>query len=269
MHVRPHLEYGDVIFHDRSSDLMKLIESVQYQAGLIVGGCWQGTNKTTLFKELGWESLSDRRIFRRLSLYYKIINDDAPQYLSDHLLASPPSGTLRYRNSFFPYCFNAWQDLDPALKDSDSLSSFKTTYLKKIRPTKSNVFGIHDRIGLPLLTRLRVNFSDLREHRFNHKFNCPSPLCQCTLDSESTEHFFLRCPRFSSPRQTLLSNIASALSTDISVFPHGHLTDILLFGSPAFNPGTNKTILTASLHYIKTTGRFNKIEAYFGNTTLS
>ena len=200
-----------------------LIESVQYQVGLIVGGCWQGTNKTTLFKELGWESLSDRRIFRRLSLYYKIKNDDAPQYLFDHLLASPPSGTLRYRNSFFPYCFNAWQDLDPTLKDSDSLSSFKTTYLKKIRPTKSNVFGIHDRIGLPLLTRSRVNFSDLREHRFNHKFNCPSPLCQCTLDSESTEHFFLRCPQFSSPRQHSFCLIHRHISIPPRA-PHRHTT---------------------------------------------
>ena len=72
MHVRPHLEYGDVIFHNRTADLMKLIESVQYQAGLIVGSCWKGTNTLSLFKELGWESLAERRTFRRLSLYYKI-----------------------------------------------------------------------------------------------------------------------------------------------------------------------------------------------------
>ena len=187
--------------------------------------------------------------------------------MSNHLLISPPSGTSRYLNSFFPFCFNAWQDLDPAMKDSISLSSFKSTYLKQIRPTKSNILNIHDRIGLPLLTRLRVNFSDLRDHRFNHGFNCSSPTCRCSVEIESTEHFFLRCPRFISPRQTLLSNIATALSTDISVFPDGHLTDILLYGSPAFNSDTNKIILTITLHYIKSTGRFNKIEAYSGTST--
>ena len=48
MHVRPHLEYGDIIFHERSSELMKLLESVQYQAGLIVSGCWQGTSRNNL-----------------------------------------------------------------------------------------------------------------------------------------------------------------------------------------------------------------------------
>ena len=36
MYVRPHLEYGDVIFHNQRADLMKLIERVQYKADLIV-----------------------------------------------------------------------------------------------------------------------------------------------------------------------------------------------------------------------------------------
>ena len=265
MHVRPHLEYGDVIFHNRSAELMKLIEKVQYQAGLIVGSCWKGTNRNTLYKELGWESLADRRTFRRLSLYYKILNKKTPDYLGDHLLSSPPEGTNRYKNSFFPFCYNAWQDLDPAIKESDSISSFKTKYLKKIRPKKSNVYGITDKIGIPMLTRMRVNFSDLRDHRFNHSFNCPSPICDCTVEIESPEHFFLRCPKYISQRQILLSNIATAIHADPSVLPDSHLTNILLFGSPSFNNITNKIITNASLHYIKSTGRFKKIEAYRDN----
>ena len=63
MHIRPHLEYGDVIFHERSKTLMKSIESIQIQAANIVAGCWKGTNAHKLYKELGWESLSDRRTF--------------------------------------------------------------------------------------------------------------------------------------------------------------------------------------------------------------
>ena len=39
MYVRPHLDYGDVIFHDQSQDTMKLLDSIQYQAGLIATGC--------------------------------------------------------------------------------------------------------------------------------------------------------------------------------------------------------------------------------------
>ena len=35
-YVRPHLDYGDIIYHNQRSDLMKLIEQVQYKAALIV-----------------------------------------------------------------------------------------------------------------------------------------------------------------------------------------------------------------------------------------
>ena len=36
MYVRPHLDYGDVIFHNQRMDLMELLERVQYKAALIV-----------------------------------------------------------------------------------------------------------------------------------------------------------------------------------------------------------------------------------------
>ena len=51
---------------------MNLIEQVQYKAALIVTGCWQGSSRKKLHDELGWESLSDRRWVRRMTLYYKI-----------------------------------------------------------------------------------------------------------------------------------------------------------------------------------------------------
>ena len=59
--MRPHLDYGDVIYHNQRKYLMRLLEQVQYKATVIVSGCWQGTNRTKLYDELGWESLADRR----------------------------------------------------------------------------------------------------------------------------------------------------------------------------------------------------------------
>ena len=114
MYVQPHLDYGDVIFHNQRDDLMKLIERVQYKAALIISGCWQGTNQEKLYHELGWESLSDRRWIRRLSMFYKISNSLAPSYLSDHIPERnvismslrnrsdiPPLTRMnRYKNSF-------------------------------------------------------------------------------------------------------------------------------------------------------------------------
>ena len=64
---------------------MNLIEQVQYKAALLVSGCWQGTSRERLYQELGWESLSDRRWCRRMTMFYKILNGMAPSYLRDHI----------------------------------------------------------------------------------------------------------------------------------------------------------------------------------------
>ncbi len=53
MHVRPHLDYGDVIYHNQSKESMTLLEKLQYQAGLIVCGCWQGSSRLKVYRELG------------------------------------------------------------------------------------------------------------------------------------------------------------------------------------------------------------------------
>ena len=138
-YVRPHLDYGDVIYHNQRADLMYLIEQVQYKAALIVPGCWQGTCRLKLYDELGWESLSERRWARRMTMFYKISNGMAPSYLSDHIPArsiinislrsrntNPPfSRTDRYDNSFFPFCIKNWNNLDDATKSLPSLIQFK------------------------------------------------------------------------------------------------------------------------------------------------
>ena len=68
--VRPHLDYCDVIYHVPSIQtqlggvlnvLMEELEKVQYQAAIAITGVWQGSNRSKLYEELGWESLSDRR----------------------------------------------------------------------------------------------------------------------------------------------------------------------------------------------------------------
>ena len=71
LHVRPHLDYGDIIYH-RYDPEMRLtftqkLEQTQYLAALAVTGTWRGTNRQRLFNELGWETLYDRRWYRRLS----------------------------------------------------------------------------------------------------------------------------------------------------------------------------------------------------------
>ncbi len=85
LYVRPHLDYGDVVyhmpakgsetFHSKSytnHPLMSLVESVQYKAACVVSGAWRGTSKEKLYNDLGWESLCHRRNLQRLCIFYNI-----------------------------------------------------------------------------------------------------------------------------------------------------------------------------------------------------
>ena len=55
--------------------------------------------------------------------------------------------------------------------------------------------------SLKLLTKLRLGLSHLNKHGFKHSFkNCISPFCTCSLEVESTKHFFPALPlSFSTP----------------------------------------------------------------------
>ena len=60
------------------------------------------------------------------------------------------------------------------VRNFPTLSKFKHNLIHIIRPPKRSTFGIHNVESFKLLTRLRVEFSDLREHRFRHNFRCNS-----------------------------------------------------------------------------------------------
>ena len=261
MYVRPHLEYGDIIYHGQSCDITKNLESVQYKAGLIVTGCWEKTSQVKLYRELGWESLESRREFRRYSLFYKIKTNQAPPYLSDYL-PPPPGHTNRYANSFFPFCHAGWVNLDANLRQSNSISEFKNRYLKNIRPPSKGICPNVEKRGLKMLSQLRVDHSDLRDHRFNKNFNCISPICRCGVEDETTEHYFMRCPFFQSKRTILLDSLSDILNNSIRVLPESHICHLILYGSNTYNEITNTLIIQASITYIKTSKRFKVLEAF-------
>ena len=273
LYVRPHLDYGDVIYHNQREDLMNLVEQVQYKAGLIVTGCWQGTSREKLYDELGWESLSDRRWGRRMALYYKIVNGQTPAYLFEHVPKEAPrtlrkyvpkapiTRTQRYANSFFPYCINHWKTLDSEIKSSTSVQIFKNKINECIRSEPSFCCN-RNKYGMSRLTQIRVDFSDLRDHRYNHKFNCRSPTCSCGIEDETTTHYLLCCPRYHNLRQTYLSKISEITNSDVSVLPKDHLTDLLLYGSKAYNNISNELILTETILFIYKSERFKHLEAF-------
>ena len=60
--IRPHLDYGDVIFDQVfNNSFHQRLESIQYNTTLAITGAIRGTSKEKLYLGLGFESLQSRR----------------------------------------------------------------------------------------------------------------------------------------------------------------------------------------------------------------
>ena len=48
-------------------------ERIQHQAALAITGAWQGSNRLKIYEELDWETLSDRRLNKRIQQVHKMV----------------------------------------------------------------------------------------------------------------------------------------------------------------------------------------------------
>ena len=116
--------------------------------------------------------------------------------------------TKAFENSFFPYCIKEWLKLSDEIQSIESSKQFKKTILDFIRPKENSIYAIHDISGLKLLTRLRLNFSDLNEHKFQYNYkDTINPMCTCGLEPETTDHYLLHCKLYTDLRLDLLNDI--------------------------------------------------------------
>ena len=224
-----------------------------------------------IYKELGLESLKFRRWFRRLCFFDKLRSTQTPKYLYDHI----PLGNYVYKThnqdqidayycrtdlfkySFFPYTIVEWNKLDVTLRNAKLLLIFKNSLLKVGRPIQNSIFKIHDPLGIKFLTRLRLGLSHLNEHRFRQNFqDCLNPLCSCSLEVESTTHFFLHCHHSNQFQQTLLDSVKKIVN-DISILADYALVNLLLYGSQNYNFEENSKIIKVSIKYILSTESFS------------
>ena len=181
---------------------MEEIERVQYRGALAVTGAWKGTNRSKIYEELVWESLSDRRKIHRLIQLYKIVNYSTLPYLRDKL--PPPSRpfddtsftfleyrtrTDRFMRTFFPDTIKQRNVVITDFTEMPTLSSFKFHLQAFYRPKLKRIFGVHDPVGVIYLFQLRLGLSPLRSHRKIDNFlDTPSDACLCKTGKETTEH---------------------------------------------------------------------------------
>ena len=123
-----------------------------------------------------------------------------------------------------------------------SENKFREIILSFIRSKENSDFAIHESKSLKLLTRLRLNFSHLNEHKFGHGFRDPvDPMCRYGLEKETSLDFLLHCKRYSTIRAELLDDISAAASS-LTNDPDEKLLNILLYGSEYFSVRRNQSI---------------------------
>ena len=127
------------------------------------------------------------------------------RYFED--LAVHQTRTNIFKYYFFPYSVMEWNKLSSSIRNS-TYPVFRNHLLKIIWPVSNPVYNIQNYICLKFLTRLKLGSSHLNEHRFNHNVeNCINPLCTCSLEVESTAHFFLHCHHDHNIRAKLLNSL--------------------------------------------------------------
>ena len=152
----------------------------------------------------------------------------------------------------FPSVAIEWNKLDSSLRKVKSFTDFNNNILIFIRSKPNSVFNFNNSKGLKFVTRLRLRLSLLREHKFKHSFqDSINPLWSCSLDVESTIHYFLQCPLFTIKRHTLLNTI-SQIDNKLLDNNESNLTQHL-FCNPYRDTKTNTEILNATVNYVLTT----------------
>ena len=106
-----------------------------------------------------------------------------------------PSRTKSFKKYFFPYSINEWNNLTVEIRNAKSINIFKKSIINEKQ--ENSLFSVYDPLGVKLLTRLRLQFSHLNEHKFRHGFSDTiNFMCACGTEIETIEHFFLRCHFF-------------------------------------------------------------------------
>ena len=182
---------------------------VQYSATLANTSAVKGTSRDRIYRELGLESLAERRWSHKIFFFHIIITGLLPVYLHScigycgegfYQTRSINQKNLRqfstrikiFESSFFPYCIKEWNNLSEELRKIKSTVQFKTKILSFIRPKENSIFKIHDINGIKLLNRLRLHFSHLNEHKFWHNFRATIILCAAVVSNQK-QHAITTC----------------------------------------------------------------------------
>ena len=261
--ILPLLEYACEVWDGCSKGDEEKLEKVHLEAARVVTGLPIFASRDSLYFETGWETLKERRSRRKLSVFYKIFNNTAPDFLTSIItplrrnnpynirnqndFTLPNYRPQMMRNSYFPSTITAWNNLDLDVRQSQTLSNFK--YAIKSRNGIYRVpkhFLIGDRKTNILLTRLRNGCSTLKADLFRVNLII-SPICQCGHANEDAFHYLFQCNLYTNQRLRLFHSLLSYVPLTV---------ELLLFGDLNMSVDNNEHIALCIQKYIHETKRF-------------
>ena len=128
-----------------------------------------------------------------------------------------------------------------------------------LKPNKFRHFSNGSKIGNILLTRIRLDRSDLNLHKFTIGHS-DTPQCLCHAKQESSLHFIIDCFLYSNERQTLF-DLVEQLIPKFKTFNKLKKYETLVMGTHTDNPDynyVNSNITYAVQSYILKTKRFSE-----------
>lgn len=267
--IRPVLEYASEVWDNCGFINCDRLEKVQLEAARIVTGLPAFASRESLYSETGWDSLKTRRNVRKLCLFYKIINGQAPNYLQDlvpptvadrnpyntrnrHNVSVQPTRLDCYQQSYFPASVKLWNSLDLNFRTIPTYSAFKSNLKNKFFNNRKipDFFITGERYLNVLHSRLRNKCSSLNFDLYRCNL-VPNATCNCGDNNETVDHYMLHCNNFTIHRNIMLTRIHELDIGDLVVN-----TDMLLYGSNMLPAHSNMRICILVQKYIKDSGRF-------------
>ena len=129
--------------------------------------------------------------------------------------------------------------------------------MKRRKACSKKTSNINDSVGLKLLRRLQLGFSHLRENKFRQGLrDILNPLWGCSIEAETTTHYFLRCHFYNGNRSALMNdfNIDGSFST----LNENKFINLVLYDSYKLMTKRNHNILISTVKIIKDSQRFDK-----------
>ena len=102
-----------------------------------------------------------------------------------------------------------------------------------------------------------MGLSPLYEHKLKHNFSdTPSDKCDVCKHTETLEHFFLHCTRFTEARRTLFNFVLTTNDANFEQLQSQDKVKLFVYGDLSFSDAINKLVLKVTLKFLRDSERF-------------